>query len=97
MRTSATFLKSGAAFFAAMLMTFVSSVFAPTHAQDAKKPNILFIMGDDIGWMQTSYYHRGLMVGETPISTGSAAKALPSPITMPRQAAPPAATPSSPA
>ena len=21
-------------------------------AQDAKKPNILFIMGDDIGWMQ---------------------------------------------
>ena len=35
------------------------------HAQ-AKKPNILFIMGDDIGWMQPSCYHRGLMVGETP-------------------------------
>ena len=31
-----------------------------------KKPNILFIMGDDIGWMQPSIYHRGLMVGETP-------------------------------
>ena len=30
------------------------------------KPNILFIMGDDIGWMQPSCYHRGLMVGETP-------------------------------
>ena len=30
------------------------------------KPNILFIMGDDIGWMQPSVYHRGLMVGETP-------------------------------
>jgi arylsulfatase len=29
-------------------------------------PNILFIMGDDIGWMQPSIYHRGLMVGETP-------------------------------
>ena len=29
------------------------------------KPNILFIMGDDIGWMQPSIYHR-LMVGETP-------------------------------
>ena len=39
----------------------------PAHAQDAaKKPNILFIMGDDIGWMQPSIYHRGLMVGETP-------------------------------
>jgi arylsulfatase len=34
--------------------------------QPAKKPNILFIMGDDIGWMQPSCYHRGLMVGETP-------------------------------
>ena len=37
----------------------------PTSAQQ-QKPNILFIMGDDIGWMQPSIYHRGLMVGETP-------------------------------
>ena len=38
------------------------------HAQAATsaKPNILFIMADDIGWMQPSIYHRGLMVGETP-------------------------------
>ncbi len=36
----------------------------PASAQP--KPNILFIMGDDIGWMQPSIYHRGLMVGETP-------------------------------
>ena len=35
-------------------------------AQTAARPNILFIMGDDIGWMQPSIYHRGLMVGETP-------------------------------
>jgi arylsulfatase A-like enzyme len=34
--------------------------------QQQQKPNILFIMGDDIGWMQPSIYHRGLMVGETP-------------------------------
>jgi arylsulfatase len=34
--------------------------------QRAQRPNILFIMGDDIGWMQPSIYHRGLMVGETP-------------------------------
>src|SRR5947208_13538828 len=41
------------------------SAVAPAQAQD-KKPNILFIMGDDIGWMQPGCYHRGLMVGETP-------------------------------
>ena len=38
----------------------------PAAAQEARKPNILFIMGDDIGYMQPSIYHRGLMVGETP-------------------------------
>jgi arylsulfatase len=38
---------------------------SPAAAQE-KKPNILFIMGDDIGWMQPSIYHQGLMVGETP-------------------------------
>jgi hypothetical protein len=36
----------------------------PAFAQaPAGKPNILFIMGDDIGIMQPSIYHRGLMVG----------------------------------
>src|SRR4051795_1009091 len=39
---------------------------APAAAQEQAKPNILFIMGDDIGYMQPSIYHRGLMVGETP-------------------------------
>ena len=39
---------------------------APATAQQQQKPNILFIMGDDIGWMQPGIYHRGLMVGETP-------------------------------
>ncbi len=38
------------------------------HAQapSTKKPNILFIMGDDIGWMQVGVYHRGIGLGETP-------------------------------
>jgi arylsulfatase A-like enzyme len=38
----------------------------PADAQQPQKPNIVFIMGDDIGWMQPSIYHQGLMVGETP-------------------------------
>jgi len=37
----------------------------PLQAQE-KKPNILFIMSDDVGFMQPSCYHQGLMVGETP-------------------------------
>ena len=49
------------------LFTAVTVVSMPAAAQQQQtKPNILFIMGDDIGWMQPSIYHRGLMVGETP-------------------------------
>ena len=44
----------------------VTLVNSQASAQQQQKPNIMFIMGDDIGWMQPSIYHRGLMVGETP-------------------------------
>ena len=37
-----------------------------TAQQPSQKPNIMFIMGDDIGIMQPSIYHQGFMVGETP-------------------------------
>src|SRR5262245_22995502 len=37
----------------------------PANAQQ-KKPNILFIMGDDIGWFNVGAYHRGIMSGQTP-------------------------------
>ena len=47
------------------LLLLVALAVVPVAAQQ-KKPNIMFIMGDDIGWMQPSIYHRGLMVGETP-------------------------------
>jgi arylsulfatase A-like enzyme len=51
---------------ASMLMPLSGLVSTPAAAQPAQKPNILFIMGDDIGLYQPSIYHRGLMVGETP-------------------------------
>ena len=35
-------------------------------AQEAKKPNILVIFGDDIGWSNTSIYNRGMMGYKTP-------------------------------
>ena len=47
------------------VLATLTCVATPSQAQD-KKPNIMFIMGDDIGWMQPRCYHRGLMVGETP-------------------------------
>jgi arylsulfatase A-like enzyme len=48
------------------LAALIALLLPITHAVAQQKPNILFIMGDDIGWMQPSVYHRGLMVGETP-------------------------------
>jgi hypothetical protein len=43
-----------------------SLVFAAsaTSAQD-KKPNILVIMGDDVGWFNVGAYHQGIMSGKT--------------------------------
>ena len=52
-----------------LLASFAAVTLAATPALaqgSAGKPNIVFIMGDDIGWMQPSIYHQGLMVGETP-------------------------------
>jgi len=47
--------------FAAVLLLCVN----PTPGQN-KKPNILVIMGDDVGWFNIGAYHRGIMSGKTP-------------------------------
>ncbi len=46
--------------------TTASEVAAAQAAQSGKKPNILMIMGDDIGWWNPSIYNRGMMGFETP-------------------------------
>jgi arylsulfatase A-like enzyme len=39
----------------------------PAHAQaPARQPNILVIMGDDVGWFNVGAYNRGIMSGRTP-------------------------------
>jgi len=38
---------------------------APVLGAD-KKPNIVVIMGDDIGWFNIGAYHQGMMAGRTP-------------------------------
>src|SRR5262249_59797859 len=39
---------------------------APVAAQQAQRPNIVFIMGDDIGWSNIGVYNQGIMAGRTP-------------------------------
>src|SRR5215468_107417 len=39
---------------------------SPGSGAAGKKPNILVIMGDDIGWFQIGAYHQGIMSGKTP-------------------------------
>jgi arylsulfatase len=48
--------------------SFVTGGSAIAHAQaaTAKPPNILVIMGDDVGWFNIGAYHRGIMSGKTP-------------------------------
>jgi arylsulfatase len=45
------------------------SVFGPASTPataQQQKPNILVIMGDDVGWFNIGAYHRGMMSGKTP-------------------------------
>ncbi len=39
---------------------------AVAQAAPSGKPNILVIMGDDIGWFNVGAYHQGIMSGKTP-------------------------------
>jgi arylsulfatase A-like enzyme len=49
----------------------------PLDAQaPAHKPNILVIMGDDVGWFNVGAYHRGIMSGKTPNLDKLAAEGL---------------------
>jgi arylsulfatase len=52
---------------AAIAIAFAATVagVAPAAAQE-QKPNILFIMGDDIGWSNIGVYNQGIMAGRTP-------------------------------
>ena len=48
-----------------MLFAGVTAIVASASAQQ-QKPNILVIMGDDIGWENLGSYHQGLMLDATP-------------------------------
>jgi arylsulfatase A-like enzyme len=49
-----------------LLTLFLAPGLAGLAAAADKKPNIIFIMGDDIGMWNISAYSRGMMAGRTP-------------------------------
>ena len=49
-----------------LLLAQASKAADQKSSGNGKKPNILFIMGDDIGWFNIGAYHRGIMSGKTP-------------------------------
>jgi arylsulfatase A-like enzyme len=61
-------MRIGRSIVVGVLALFVAVMVASPQAiaQQGQKPNILFIMADDIGWMQVGAYSDGLGLAETP-------------------------------
>jgi hypothetical protein len=55
---------------AVALLSIVVTDVVYSQQQPAKKPNILVIMGDDIGWFNASCYNHGIMGYQPQTSTG---------------------------
>ncbi|HEX3598872.1 MAG TPA: arylsulfatase [Lacipirellulaceae bacterium] len=56
---------AGKASIAALAVVGLLCAAVAARAAD-KKPNIVFIMGDDVGWFNIGAYHQGIMSGKTP-------------------------------
>ena len=57
--------KQSGAIVAVMLLACLPGLASQAVAEE-KKPNIVFIMGDDIGWSNIGVYNQGIMAGRTP-------------------------------
>ena len=55
-----------AAAFAFMLTAIPNAVYSQQKTDQPQKPNILVIMGGDIGWFNPSCYNHGMMGYQTP-------------------------------
>ncbi len=62
--TSLSYIGSAMLTVAIVLLSIVWAL--PAKAQTPQKPNIIFIMGDDVGWFNIGAYHQGIMSGKTP-------------------------------
>ena len=84
-------LKSKFTLALAAVAALFSAVVSPAAKGQEKKPNILVIMGDDVGWYNIGAYHQGIMSGKRRIWTSWRQMECDSPIITPRQVAPPGA------
>jgi arylsulfatase A-like enzyme len=50
----------------ATVATLFGAAGTPAAKAQEKKPNIIFIMGDDVGWSNIGVYNQGIMSGRTP-------------------------------
>jgi len=48
------------------VLVAVTAAIPQAVAQQQQRPNIIFIMGDDIGWANIGVYNQGIMAGRTP-------------------------------
>jgi len=53
-------------FVALAAVLIAAAAFPSGLAAQGKQPNILVIMGDDVGWFNVGAYHQGIMSGKTP-------------------------------
>jgi len=51
---------------ASLAFVAVTAATPQAVAQQQQRPNIIFIMGDDIGWANIGVYNQGIMAGRTP-------------------------------
>ena len=49
-----------------LLLSLIAGAISSTPTWAQQKPNIVVIMGDDIGMWNIGAYHRGMMAGRTP-------------------------------
>jgi arylsulfatase A-like enzyme len=54
------------AMLAIALLSVAAAGAANAQAPQQQRPNIVFIMGDDVGWFNIGAYHQGIMSGKTP-------------------------------
>jgi len=59
-------IKLGECVCAALFAVSLLWMTAGSAEAQARKPNILVIMGDDVGWFSIGAYHQGMMSGKTP-------------------------------